>query len=558
MNLSDVSNLFLFAGGIGMFLYGMNLMADGMQRTAGGKLQKLLGLLTSNRFIAILVGALVTAIIQSSGATTVMVVGFVNAGIISLTQAAGVIMGANIGTTITAWIVSMGQLGSAAKIFSPSFYAPLLVGLGACFVLFSKKDKKKLVGEIVIGIGLLFMGLDFMSSSISPYTELPIFSKAFELFGSNPLLGIMVGLIVTAVLQSSSASVGILQTLAMNGVVTTNAAIFITLGQNIGSCVTALISSVGTNRTAKRAACIHLLFNVAGAVLFGTLAFIIFMIKPEIADHNITSVEISIFHTFFNITCTLVMSLFVNVLVRLSAIIIPGEDESTEGEGSEGGEEFPRTHIDDRILESPSFAVETGLKEVLQMGQLAYQNICNSIDAVINDDTELAQRVFKTEKRVDYLEKTLTAYLAKVNNLALNESQHLLVNDLFHAIIDVERVSDHAENLAEIAMYKKEHEIKFSEEGTKELVEICQMVKDAFGTALEARATGKAEYVRKVAKIEDDVDNFEEELRDKHIQRLSDGSCMPENGVVYLDILSNVERVSDHANNIVTCVMDEI
>ena len=556
MSLTDVGNLFEFAGGIGMFLYGMNLMADGMQKTAGGKMQKLLGLLTSNRFIAILVGALVTAIIQSSGATTVMVVGFVNAGILTLTQAAGVIMGANIGTTITAWIVSMGQLGSAAKAFSPSFYAPLLVGIGAFLILFAKKDKQKLAGEIVVGIGLLFMGLDFMSGSISPYTELPIFSKAFEVFGSNPLLGVMVGIIVTAILQSSSASVGILQTLALNGVVTTNAAIFITLGQNIGSCVTALISCVGANRTAKRAACIHLLFNVAGAILFGTLAFVLFVIRPDIAVHNITSVEISLFHTFFNITCTLIMSMFVNVLVKLSAVIVPGEDETTADAQTDS--DYPQTHLDDRILESPSFAVETSLKEVLQMGRMSYQNICDSMQAVINNDTELAQKVFRTEKRVDYLEETLTAFLAKVNNLALNESQHLLVNDLFHAIIDVERISDHAENLAEIAMYKTEHKIAFSEEGTKELVEICSMVQDSFGTALQARATGSAEYVRKVRQLEDDVDNFEEELRDKHIQRLSNGQCIPQNGVVFLDILSNVERVSDHANNIVKCVMDEI
>lgn len=556
MSLSDVGNLFMFAGGIGMFLYGMNLMADGMQKTAGGKMQKLLGLLTSNRFIAIIVGALVTALIQSSGATTVMVVGFVNAGVLTLTQAVGVIMGANIGTTITSWIVSMGQLGNTIAVFSPSFYAPLLIGVGAFMALFMSKDKGKLAGEIVIGVGLLFMGLDFMSESISPYTQLPVFSKAFELFGSNPLLGVLVGIIVTAILQSSSASVGILQTLAVNGVVTTDAAIFITLGQNIGSCVTALISSVGTNRTAKRAACIHLLFNVAGAVLFGTAAFILFMIKPEIAGHNITSVEISIFHTFFNITCTIVMSMFTNLLVKASAVIVPGDDEETGAQSGE--EEFPRTHIDDRILESPSFAVETGLKEVIQMGKLSYDNICDAMDAVINDDEELAQKVFKVEKKVDYLEETLTAYLAKVNNLALNETQKLLVNNLFHAIIDVERVSDHAENLAETALYKKEHSIEFSEEGKKELIEICRMTKECYEAALKARATGKAEYVRVVANLEDDVDNYEEELRDKHLQRLSDGMCLPESGVVFLDILSNIERVSDHANNIATCVMDEI
>ena len=243
--MNGIGSLFEFAGGIGMFLYGMNRMADGMQKSAGGKMKSLLGYLTRNRFLAILVGALITAIIQSSGATTVMVVGFVNAGLMTLVQAVGVIMGANIGTTITAWIVSLGQIGDAAKALQPSFYAPLLIGIGAFVSLFSKKDRSKTVGELFVGIGLLFEGLEFMSASIAPYTDAPIFSNAFKIVGSNPFLGILIGIIVTAILQSSSASVGILQTLAMNGVVTTNAAIFITLGQNIGSCVTALISSAG-------------------------------------------------------------------------------------------------------------------------------------------------------------------------------------------------------------------------------------------------------------------------------------------------------------------------
>lgn len=556
MSLTDISNLFLFAGGIGMFLYGMNCMADGMQKTAGGKMQKLLGLLTSNRLVAIAVGALVTALIQSSGATTVMVVGFVNAGILSLTQAVGVIMGANIGTTITAWVVSMGQLGDAATVLNPSFYAPMLIGIGAFVGLFAKKDRSKLIGEIVVGIGLLFMGLDFMSDSIKPYTQMPIFSRAFELFGANPFLGVLVGIIVTAVLQSSSASVGILQTLAMNGVVTTNAAIYITLGQNIGSCVTALISSIGTNRTAKRASCMHLLFNLAGALLFGVIAFLTFMIKPQFAGHNITSVEISIFHTMFNITCTLLFAPFANFFVNASGWIVPGSDGTPEGEEDENG--FSQPHIDDRILESPSFAVETGLKEVLSMGKLSAENISRAIDAVINDDLELADKVFKMEEQVDYLEKTLTGYLAKVNNLALNEKQHQLVNNLFHCIIDVERVSDHAENLAEIARFKVEHQIHFSEEGVEELKDICDMVKECFNSALEARTSKSLMMIRKVTKLEDAVDTLEEELRDKHIQRLSNEKCSPENGVVFLDILSNVERVSDHANNIVACVMDEI
>lgn len=551
--LTHVGNLFAFIGGLGMFLYGMDIMASGLQKTAGNKMKDLLGYLTNNRILGVLVGALVTAIIQSSSATTVMVVGFVNAGIMNLTQAAGVIMGANVGTTITAWLVSANEWAGALK---PDFFAPFILGIGAFIITFSNKQKMTQKAEIAVGFGILFIGLSSMSSSIGVYQDSPVFYKAFQVLGGNPILGILVGAVVTAIIQSSSASVGILQTLALNGVVTTNAAIFITLGQNIGSCVTALISCVGANRTAKRAACIHLLFNVAGAILFGTLAFVLFAIRPDIAAHNITSVEISLFHTFFNITCTLIMSMFVNVLVKLSAVIVPGEDEAATDVQTDS--DYPQTHLDDRILESPSFAVETSLKEVLQMGRISYQNICDSMQAVINNDTELAQKVFRTEKRVDYLEETLTAFLAKVNNLALNESQHLLVNDLFHAIIDVERISDHAENLAEIAMYKTEHKIAFSEEGTKELVEICSMVQDSFGTALQARATGSAEYVRKVRQLEDDVDNFEEELRDKHIQRLSNGQCIPQNGVVFLDILSNVERVSDHANNIVKCVMDEI
>ena len=556
MSLTDVSNLFLFAGGIGMFLYGMNLMADGMQKTAGGKMQKLLGLLTSNRIVAIMVGALITALIQSSGATTVMVVGFVNAGILSLTQAVGVIMGANIGTTITAWIVSMGQLGDAVTVLKPSFYAPLLIGIGAFVVLFTKSAKKKTIGEIIVGIGLLFMGLDFMSGSISPYTELPIFADAFRMFGSNPLLGMLVGIFVTALLQSSSASVGILQTLAMNGVVTTNAAIYITLGQNIGSCVTALLSAVGTTRTAKRAACMHLLFNCFGAILFGTIGFALFTFNPLLAVHNIDSVQISIFHTIFNLTCTSLMAPFAGVLVKLSGIIVKDRDSETGVVAVE--EQYTRVHLDDRILETPSFAVEAALSEVVNMGRLAIQNINHSIDAVIRSDDSLADEVFETEKRVDFLEKELTEYLVKVNNLALNEQQHLLVNNLFHAIIDIERVSDHAENLAEIAKYKMEHNVEFTEDGTSELEDICRLVSESLEAAIDARATGRMELVRKVRRIEDQVDVMEEELRDKHIERLSNGQCSTNNGVVFLDILSNIERVSDHANNIVGCVMDEM
>ena len=560
MNIEYISSLFEFAGGIGMFLYGMNTMADGMQRSAGGKMKKLLGYLTSNRLLAIIVGAVITAIIQSSGATTVMVVGFVNAGLMTLVQAVGVIMGANIGTTITAWIVSLGQLGDAAKVMNPSFYAPFLIGIGAFVILFSKKDKVKNAGEIIVGIGLLFEGLTFMSSSIAPYTDAPIFSQAFQIVGSNPFLGILIGIIVTAVLQSSSASVGILQTLALNGVVTTNAAIYITLGQNIGSCVTALISSAGTTRTAKRAACMHILFNIAGALLFGTVGFILFSIYPALAAHNITSVEISVFHTFFNITCTLVMFPFANLLVKISGLIVrenEKQDDFAELEAKDAVAAEIARHFDSRLLVQPSVAVETAKNEVIAMGNLALDNIKYAAEATQKNDQTMVDKVYEIEHKVDLYEKYLTDFLIKVNNLSITQEQHLLVKNLFHAIIDIERVSDHAENIAELAKYKIEHQIIFSEKGTQELNQLWDKVVHCFEEAVKARGTGSGQAIQNVLRIEDEVDDLEEELRNKHIERLSAGLCIPSNGVVFLDILSNLERMSDHANNIVDCIQEE-
>ena len=277
------TNIISLLGGLGAFLFGMQYMGDGLQIACGSRMKDLLEKLTRNRILGFLLGVFVTVVIQSSSATTVMVMGFINAGIMDLAQATGVIFGANIGTTITAWIVSMSQLGDAFEVMKPSFYAPAIIGIGALFLVFSKSQKKKTVGEIMIGLGLLFIGLDFMSGSINPYTDAPIFAKAFEVLGGNPLLGMLIGALVTALLQSSSASVGILQTLAMNGIVTTNAAIYITLGQNIGSCVTAMLSSMGGSRTAKRAAVMHLTFNVIGAIVFGTIGFIFFSLRPAFA-----------------------------------------------------------------------------------------------------------------------------------------------------------------------------------------------------------------------------------------------------------------------------------
>lgn len=548
MTVEALGTIFTFVGGLGMFLYGMNVMADGLQKSAGGKMKQLMGILTHNRLLAVLVGALVTAIIQSSSATTVMIVGFVNAGIVNLTQAVGVIMGANVGTTITGWLVSMNEWGA---MFKPSFFAPLLIGIGAFIIMFSKKEKKKDIGEILIGFGVLFIGLDFMSGAIKPYSDSPIFSNAFAVLGKNPILAILAGAVVTAIIQSSSASVGILQTLAMNGVVGWNSAVFITLGQNIGTCVTALLSSAGANKTAKRAAVIHLMFNVVGAMIFGVLMFVIFTIRPSFANSSINSVEISIFHTIFNIANTVILFPFANLLVKLSGLII----DDSKPEANE--EDVTLMHLDDRILETPSFAVENAVKESINLGNLALKNTETAIQAFLQNDIKKANEVFKNEKLIDKYEKKITEYLVKITNLSINEQQHFLVNDLFYTISNIERVGDHAENLAELAVSKIEHNIWFSDSAYQELDEICNVVLQSFDNAIKARETENLEFVRKVVKLEDQVDALEEELRERHIIRLSNNECDSETGVIFMDALVNLERISDHSLNIANYVRDE-
>ena len=557
MSISDISNGFGFLGGLGMFLYGMNIMADGMQKTAGSKMSSFLGMLTNNRFLAVALGALITAIIQSSGATTVMVVGFVSAGVLNLSQAVGVIMGANIGTTITAWIVSMSQLGDAFEVMKPGFYAPAIIGIGALLLVFAESQKKKTIGEIMIGLGLLFIGLDFMSGSINPYTDAPIFAKAFEVLGGNPLLGMIIGALVTALLQSSSASVGILQTLAMNGIVTTNAAIYITLGQNIGSCVTAMLSSMGGSRTAKRAAVMHLTFNVIGALVFGSIGFIFFSLRPAFAASNINAVQISIFHTIFNLTMTTLLFPFADVLVKISGMVVKEKaEEEPVAEDAETAATLK--HLDERIFESPAFAVETAALEVVHMGQITYENVVRAIDAVLTVNSDEVETVFKTEQTINNMEKMLTEYLIKVDNLSLTEKQKKVVNNLFYSVSDIERIGDHAENLAEQAQYMVEHGLQFSTTGADDLKSISDSVLKSFQYAIDARQNGNMEAVRKVSQYEDDVDSQEEELREKHIERLSAGECKASAGVVFLDIISNLERVSDHAYNLAGYVKDEM
>jgi phosphate:Na+ symporter len=551
MSITDVQMLFQFIGGLGMFLYGMDAMADGLQKSAGHKMQQLLGALTSNRLMGVLLGTGITAIIQSSSATTVMVVGFVNAGIINLQQAVGIIMGANIGTTVTSWIVSMSEWGEMLK---PEFFAPALVGVGALFNLFSRSEKKKQIGQILVGFGVLFVGLTFMSVSITPYKDAPIFGQAFSVLGRNPLLGILAGLVVTGIIQSSSASVGILQTLALNGIVNWQSAIFITLGQNIGTCVTALLSSLGANRTAKRAAVIHLLFNVVGAFIFGIIMFILFKLNPVLASSSITSVEISIFHTVFNVTNTIILFPFAGLLVKASGIFVRSKEKEEEPDS----ESEMKRHLDERILETPSFAIENVNHQVVNMGYAALENFDVASDALLSSDVSEIKQVEKLEQKIDHYEKLLTDYLIKINNQSLNEEQHILVKNLFYTVSDFERVSDHCENLSELAAEKANRKIIFSKEAESEMREMLKAVRSSLEHAVKARETSDMSEVRAVVQSEENVDSLEEELRERHIERLSAQTCKPENGVIFLDALSNLERISDHAHNIAGYVKEEI
>lgn len=535
-----------------MFLYGMGAMADGLQKFAGNRLQRLLGILTTNRLLGVLVGAGVTAIIQSSSATTVMVVGFVNAGIINLLQATGIIMGANIGTTITSWIVSMSEWGEVLK---PEFFAPVLFGIGAFVTLFAKSHKKKEGAEILIGFALLFIGLSFMSSSISPYREAPIFSEAFRVLGRNPFLGILTGMVVTAVIQSSSASVGILQTLAINGMVNWQSAIFITLGQNIGTCVTALLSSIGASRTAKQAAVIHLLFNVSGTVIFGVILFFGFGAYPAFAAASADSVGISIFHTIFNISNTAILFPFAGYLVKASNVLVK---EKIQDKTQADIESDMLRHLDDRILESPSFAIENVNHEIINMGRITLANLKIATAALLEENDAFCKEVFENEKTIDRLDKILTEYLMKINNLSLNDEQHLQVKNMYYTIGDLERIGDHSENLAELAQQRIENHWSFSEYGIKEMAEIAKAATKAVESAIEAREEKEMIKVRQTARWEETVDGLEEEFREDHMDRLSRQECGIESGVLFLDAISNYERVADHARNIAGYVKEEM
>lgn len=547
-----VTYLFPFIGGLGMFLYGMNVMSDGLQKKAGDRMKGLLNFLTKNRFMGVLVGALITAVIQSSSATTVMVVGFVNSGLMTLAQAVGIIMGANIGTTITAWIVSMSEWAAFMK---PEMLAPVIMGIGAAMVIFTKSKTKKDIGEIMIGFALLFIGLTFMADAMKPLSKSPEFIDLFKTLGGHPLLGLLVGLVVTAIIQSSSASVGILQTLAATGSISTSAALFITLGQNIGTCVTALLSSAGASRVAKRAAIIHLLFNVIGTVLFVVLLLVGFHMYPTMGEKAIDSVGISIFHTIFNTTNTLVLFPFATLLVKASEHIIPKRKEE-EVEVDVVG--ICKNHLDYRLLETPLSALNVVRDEVKHLGVVVEKNLARVRDAIADTDVEKAKKILEREKNINEMTVLITSYLVEITKLSLNDKQRLYIDDMLYTVNDIERVGDHCENIAELVMSKNEHGGEFSDTAKEEILHIVDLATNSYRNALTARNENDMKASQEAIKYEQTIDVLEEVYRKKHLERMSEGLCEPQIGVFFLDMISNLERISDHSCNIAGYVQNEV
>ncbi|KUO68861.1 MAG: sodium-dependent phosphate transporter [Clostridia bacterium BRH_c25] len=522
----------LFAG-LGLFLYGMQIMSDALQKTAGDRLKKLLEILTTNKFLGVIVGAAITAVIQSSSATTVMVVGLVNAGIMNLSQAVGVIMGANIGTTMTAQIIA----------FNFKNVVPYAIIIGALLLLFSKKKSHKQLGELIIGFGILFMGMNMMSDSMKPLKEIPAFTKFMVDLQHNPVLGVLAGLLLTAVIQSSSATIGILQALAMQGLIPIGAALPILFGDNIGTCATALIASIGTNLTARRAAILHVTIKIIGTVIF------LIILKPVTTLVGITAVEparqIANAHTFFNVANTIILLPFSAMLIAFVNKVIPGEDVY---------DKFALKYLDKRILETPSIAVGQIVKEVVRMGDIARCNVQKSIEAIISGNENLIDEIYNNEKVINELERRIGEYLQAVSNTAIGEEQLKKVGMLFNTIHDVERMGDHAENLAEIAQYKLDNRVSFSSRAIEELKEVYKNVDNAIDSAFLALSNEDIASVNKVDEYERKVDDLRDLFKESHIKRLNKSECNVNAGVLFLDILTNLERVSDHCVNVADVV----
>ncbi len=545
MSVFDVLTLI---GGLCLFLFGMNLMGQALERRAGGSLQKMLGKLTTGKVAGLLTGLGVTAVIQSSSATTVMVVGFVNSGLMTLRQAINVIMGANIGTTVTAWILSLGGIDSKnvfVQLLKPTSFTPILALIGIIFYMFCKSDKKKDNGVILLGFATLMFGMDAMSGAVSGLKNVPEFQQLFLLF-ENPIFGVLAGAILTAIIQSSSASVGILQTLSTTGSVTYAAAIPIIMGQNIGTCITAMISSVGANKNAKRAAMVHLAFNVIGT----TIMLIVFCIvqavfNPILLSMNTTHTGIAIAHSVFNVVCTLLLLPMSGLLEKLVIKLVP--DAKT-----------PEvvTELDSRLLATPAVALENCHNLVLEMADCATTSMNQSIECLITFSPELVEKIREAEDRTDHLEDVIGSYLVDLSARQLSAEQSAEAAKLLRIIGDYERVADHSVNLLCSAEEMKTKGLDFSGQALEELKVLCAAVNESLALSTKAFLGNDLQAAQEVEALEETIDDLKESMRRRHIVRLQQGQCSIEAGFVWADILTNLERTSDHCSNIAGCVME--
>ena len=548
MDLFDVLEMI---GGLCLFLFGMNIMGQALERKAGNKLKDLLAKMTNSKFKGFLTGLIITAIIQSSSATTVMVVGFVNSGLMSLRQAINVIMGANIGTTITSWILSLGGIDGSSiliKLLKPTSFTPILALIGIILYMFVKNDSKKDTGLILLGFATLMFGMDTMSSSVSGLADVPAFSQLFLLF-TNPILGVLAGALLTAIIQSSSASVGILQALATTGQVNYGAAIPIIMGQNIGTCVTALLSSIGTNKNAKRAAFVHLMFNVIGTVVvlivFCVVKSIIFL---PILEDNATMVGIAICHSLFNIICVIILLPMSSLLEKLALMAIP-ESKSKE----------KYDELDKRLFVTPALALSQAKASLLDMADTSKQAMDNAIKTINNYSDKAYDKVCKIEDKNDHYEDIIGTYLVELSSKnTLNETESKEVSKMLKVIDDLERLADHAINIAQDSKELRTQNLSLSEEAIKELDKMTGAVNEIVDLAIKAFKENSLEIALKIAPLEEVIDGLKESLRANHIDRVKKGECSIETGFIWTDLIINLERVGDHCNDIGAEIIDDL
>ena len=539
----DFFGVLTMIGGLALFLYGMEVMGDGLSKASGGRLEHLLEKLTSNKFKAVFLGAVVTAVIQSSSATTVMVVGFVNSGIMKLTQAIGIIMGANIGTTMTSWILSLSGIESSSffmKLLKPTSFSPVLAVIGVAFIMFSKKDKLKDIGSILIGFAVLMFGMDTMSNAVKPLADVPEFTSILTAF-SNPILGLIAGTVLTAVIQSSSASVGILQALCATGSVSYGAAIPIIMGQNIGTCVTAMLSAIGASKNAKRAALVHLYFNIIGTVIFMVVFYAIHAIVPfAFMEDSANAAGIAVVHTAFNIFATFVLLPFSAGLEKLACLTIKEED----GQETEEAAEMIQI-LDPRFLATPGFALEQCRTAAIDMAAYAKESLFLSMDLISKYDKATAKRVVELEDKVDQYEDELGTYLVKLSSKNLSEKDSHTLNFLLHNIGDFERISDHALNIKQAAQEMKDKDLEFSNKASEELAVFTEAVKDIINTSFLVFQEEDVKLAKKIEPLEEVIDSLNSEIKKRHIKRLRKGKCTIEMGFIAVSLLEITEDEFD-------------